>query len=119
MTSTELITPPAASEDRSFGDMLAETIPLVGAIAGYGPPVVFLAGPWLLLGLMLSAPFAVLVTLIVAMLAAAAVVVALVAAIVGVPYLIVRHLRGYRVRAALSEERAPRLVTVGSPRVVA
>ena len=31
--------------------------PAVGAIAGYGPPVIFLAGPWLLLALMLSGPF--------------------------------------------------------------
>jgi hypothetical protein len=119
MHTTELITPPAASEDRSFGDMLAETIPLVGAIAGYGPPVIFLAGPWLLLGLMLSAPFAVLVTLIAAMVLAAAVIVALVAAIVGAPYLIVRHVRSVRTQHAAGADRAPRLVPVGSPRVVA
>ena len=56
---------PAASERRTFGEMFGELIPLIGAVAGYGPPVIFLAGPWLLLGLMLSGPFAFLVILVV------------------------------------------------------
>jgi len=103
----------------TFREMLAETIPLVGAIAGYGPPVIFLAGPWLLLALMLSAPFAVLLTLIAAMLVAATVLVALAAAIVAPPYLLVRRLRTHRARRAFSNDRAPRLVPIRSPRVAA
>jgi hypothetical protein len=137
MNTTELIRPPAAlsramspsgaghnastsvSEHRTFGEMLAETIPLVGVIAGYGPPVIFLAGPWLLLGLMLSAPFAVLLTLIAVMLLAATVLVALTAAILGAPYLLMRRLRGVRARRASRSDRAAQLVPVGSTRVAA
>jgi hypothetical protein len=125
MNTTELIRPPAAghnvstsaSEDPTFGAMLAETIPLAGAIAGFGPPVIFLAGPWLLLTLMLSAPFAVLLTLIAAMLLAATVLVALTAAMLAAPYLLIRGLR--RARRAFSSDRAVQLVPVGSPRVAA
>jgi len=137
MNTTELIRPPAArrraaslsgaghnvstsaSEDPTFGAMLAETIPLIGAIAGYGPPVIFLAGPWLLLALMLSAPFAVLLTLIAAMLVAATVLVALTAATLVAPYLLIRGLRGYRARRAFSSDRVAHLVPVGSTRVAA
>jgi hypothetical protein len=54
MTTTELIRAPA--EHPAFGEMVAEIVPLVGAVAGYGPPVIALAGPWLVLALMLSAP---------------------------------------------------------------
>ena len=124
MNTTELIRPPAghnvstaASEDPTFGEMLAETIPLVGAIAGFGPPVIFLAGPWLLLTLMLSAPFAVLLTLIAVMLLAATVLVALTAAILAAPYLVIRGLRG--ARRAFSSDRAVQRVPLGSPRVAA
>jgi hypothetical protein len=136
MNTTELIRPPAArrraaslsdaghnvsasaSAYRTFGEMLVETIPLVGAIAGYGPPVIFLAGPWLLLALVLSAPFAVLLTLIAVMLLAAAVLGALTAAILAPPYLLMRHLGSVRARRAFSHDRAAHLVPVGSTRVV-
>ena len=126
MNTTELIRPPAghnvstsASEAPTLGEMLAETIPLIGAIAGYGPPVIFLAGPWLLLTLMLSAPFAVLLTLIAFMLVAATVLVALTAAIVAAPYLLIRGLREYRARRIFSSDLAAQLVPVGSTRVAA
>jgi hypothetical protein len=59
MNTTELIRLPA-----TFGEMVAEVIPLIGVVAGYGPAVILVAGPWLLLALMLSAPFAVLLTLV-------------------------------------------------------
>jgi hypothetical protein len=124
MNTTELISPPAApgratSEHPTFGGMLAEIVPLIGAVAGFGPPVIFLAGPWLLLGLMLSGSFAFLLTLVVAMLVAATVLVALPAAILAAPYLIIRRLRSYRATRAFSDNRAARLVPVGSTRVVA
>jgi hypothetical protein len=112
MNSTELITP--AWDRRSFREMLAEVDPLIGAIAGYGPPVIALGAPWLLLGLMLAGPFAFLVTLVVVMVAAATLIVALAAAIVVAPYLVVR-----RARQALSSARAPRLVPVESRQVPA
>jgi hypothetical protein len=114
MNTTELIRPPAAP---TLGQTIAELVPLVDTIAGYGPPVIFLAGPWLLLGLMLSAPFAVLLTLIAAMLLAAAVAVALVAALVALvvaPYRLVR-----RARRAYGGERTAPLVPVPTPGAVA
>jgi hypothetical protein len=109
MNTTELIRPP----EPTFGETVAEIVPLVGSIAGYGPPVIFLAGPWLLLGLMLSAPFAVLLTLIAAMALAATIIVAIAAAIYAIltaPYRLMR-----RARAVRDEDRAPQLV----PRVAA
>jgi hypothetical protein len=116
MDTTELIRPPAQP---TFSEMVAETIPLVGAIAGYGPPVIFLAGPWLLLGLVLAGPFAFLLVLVAAMLLAATVLVALAAVIVGTPYLLVRRLRSYRARRAVSTGRAAQLLPVRSSRVTA
>ena len=93
MSTTELITAPqapgprepwsderrdarldAASAEPTVGETLDETLPLVGAIPVYGPPVVFLAGPWLFLALMLAGPFALLVTFVVLLAAAAALV---------------------------------------------
>jgi hypothetical protein len=117
MNSTNAST--SASEDRTFREMLAEIIPLVGAIAGEGPPVIFLAGPWLLLALMLSGPFAFLVTLVVVMVVAATAVVALAAAVLAAPYLLIRCLRTDRERPAFSEDRAAQLVPLGSTRVAA
>jgi hypothetical protein len=115
MNTTELIRP---SEYPTFRQALAETIPLVGAIAGYGPPVIFLAGPWLLLALMLSAPFALLLTLIAVMLAAATVLVGLPAAILATPYLVMRRVHKVRERRESRSEPAARLVPLGSARVV-
>jgi hypothetical protein len=117
MDTTELITPPAG-ERPAFGELVAETAPLVGAIAGYGPPVIFLAGPWLLLALVLSPPFALLLTFVVLLLAALAVVAALTAAIVVAPYLLVRHLRAHGTRDETSYEPAAPLIPIGSARVV-
>jgi hypothetical protein len=126
MHTTELIRPPAgdhalpsASEHPNVGDMLAEIVPLIGAVAGYGPPVIFLAGPWLLLVLMLSGPFALLLTLVAVMLVTATVLVALTAAIVGAPYLVIRRLRTYWAHRAFSHDHAAQLVPVGSTRVAA
>jgi hypothetical protein len=110
---------PPASEGRTFGEVLAELIPLIGAVAGEGPPVIFLAGPWLLLGLMLSGAFAFLVVLVVFMVVAATVLVALTAASLAVPYLLVRLLRRRRGRHALSIDRSAPLVPVEPRRAVA
>jgi hypothetical protein len=137
MNTTEQIRPPAAlgratspgdarrnastavSEDRTFGEMLAEVIPLIGAVAGYGPPVILLAGPWVLLALVLSGPFAFLLTLVVVMLVAPTVLVALTAAILAAPYLLIRRLSTFRAHRAFSNDHAVQLVPVGSTRVVA
>jgi hypothetical protein len=116
MNTTELITPPAAVRP-TFGEMIAEIIPLVGAVAGYGPPVIAVAGPWLFLALLLAAPFAVLLTVIAAMLVATTVVVALAAAILAILTAPSRLMRHGRARRAFSNNRAPQLVAVGPPRV--
>jgi hypothetical protein len=93
--------------------MLGQTIPLICAFALYGPPVVFLVGPWLLLGLMLSGPFALVLALVVA-LAAAAALVGSIATIVATPYLLVRRLRTGRISIG-----TPAAVRVPTPRVAA
>ena len=138
MNTTELIEPPAAPDGRAAspgdaghtasrsasepstpGEMLAEIVPLVGAVAGEGPPVIFLAGPWLFLALMLSGPFAFLVTLVAVMLVAATALVALTGAILAAPYLLVCGLRWYRARRAFSRDHAARFVPVRSTGVAA
>jgi hypothetical protein len=113
---------PSASERRTFGEVFAELVPLVGAVPGEGPPVIFVAGPWLLLVLMLSGPFAFLVVLVIFMVVAATVLVALAAAILAIlraPHLLFRRLRRHRAPQALSDDHAAHLVPVESPRVVA
>jgi hypothetical protein len=87
--------PPSASEPPTVGETLAETVPLAGVIAGFGPPVVFLAGPWLLFVLALAGPFALVFTFVV-LLVAAALLVLLAGTILATPYLLVRHLRRHR-----------------------
>jgi hypothetical protein len=71
---------------------LGEIVSLLCCMALYGPPVVFVAAPWLLLALILSGPFAVVVTLVVALVAAAALV-AGIAALLATPFLMLRDRR--------------------------
>jgi hypothetical protein len=97
--------------------MLAEIIPLIGAVPGYGPPVILLVGPWLLLALMLCGAFAFLVTLVVAMLVAATLLVALTAAILAPPYLLVRGRRKHRARHAFRKGHVAHIAPVESTRV--
>jgi hypothetical protein len=80
-----------------------EISPLIGAVPVEGPPVILVAAPWLLLALVLAGPFALLITIVVAMLAAVLVIAAL-AAIVASPYLLVRHLRAVEARRAAARE---------------
>jgi len=119
MTTTELISPPraagppdarrAAAASPTFGDTLDETSPLVGVIAVAGPPVVILAGPWLLFGLVLAGPFAVVLTLVV-LLGAAAALVGLIRAILAGPYRLFRDLRGNGARHRSIRAPAAQLV---------
>ena len=114
MTAIELITPPQASglsepwsgarrtivpgpsAQPTVGEEIDEILPLLGAVWAAGPPVVLVAGPWVLFALMLAGPFALLVTLVVLLFAVAA----LAGLIIAVPYLLVRHFRGHRVGPA-------------------
>jgi hypothetical protein len=102
----------------TFGEMLDDVLPVIGVIVVAGPPVVFVAAPWLLLGLMLSGPFALLVAFVVAGLVAAALLVTL-AAICAAPYVLVRHLhRRYRASQMISVPATP-VASLHSPGVAA
>jgi hypothetical protein len=92
MTSTVLTRPPDEAGSLTFGDVLAETVPLVGVIPVAGPAAVLVAAPWLCFGLMLAGPFALVATTVVLLVAAAALV-RLIRAICAVPYRLFRQLR--------------------------
>jgi hypothetical protein len=84
---------PSASPDwPTLAERLGETVPLLSAPAFFGPPVIFLLGPWLLLVLLLIPPAAVLITLALVVLLSAGLLVA-VGELIASPYLLVRHLR--------------------------
>jgi hypothetical protein len=75
----------------------------MNSITSTFPPLVFLLGPWLFLGLVLSGPFLLLLTVVVAATA--------VPMIVATPYLLLRRRRARRVpveapRVALELRRA-------------
>lgn len=97
----------------TFGETLAEIVPLIGFIPAYGPPVISVLGPWLFLVLILAGPLAWFFALVVVMIVAATVLAALTASIVAVPYLLVRQLRRH---ASIRASAAP-MVTLESPRV--
>ncbi len=78
------------------GEMVGEALSLICFVAVAGPPVIFLAAPWLLLALLVSGPFALALTLVVALVAAAA----LVAGIGAIALLIARRLRTLRASLA-------------------
>ena len=81
-----------ASQPPTWREVIEGLAPLVLAPALFGPPAVFLIGPWLLLVLMLIPPAAVLITIGLVFLVAAAALGALVA-LLGSPYFLIRHLR--------------------------
>jgi hypothetical protein len=91
MHTTEPITP-TASGRRTLGDQLAEVLPVVDTVYVAGPPVLLAWAGTVLFALMLAGPFALLVTLVVALVAAAALV-TLAGAILATPYLLIRHFR--------------------------
>jgi hypothetical protein len=85
----------------SVREMLAEIGPLVGVIPVAGPPLILLAGPWVLFALLVAGPVTLLLTIVIFLLAVRLLIVAL-AAIVASPYLLVRHLRAARARHSTS-----------------
>src|SRR5262245_51468263 len=70
---------------------LSEIVDLVDAIPFYGPPIVFFALPWVLFALLLLGPFAVLITVVLALLAVRLLILALVA-LARSSYRFARHL---------------------------
>jgi hypothetical protein len=84
--------PPASPDPPALAERLGETVQLISAPAFFGPPVIFLLGPWLLLVLLLVPPAALLITMVIIFLLGAGLLVAL-GALIASPYLLVRHLR--------------------------
>jgi hypothetical protein len=76
----------------TVAEVLGESMSLLCFVAFYGPPVLFLLAPWLFVALLLSGPFALVLTLLAALLAAAALVAAL-GALLATPFLLVRRQR--------------------------
>ncbi len=72
-----------------------ETVPLICAPVMYGPPALFLLGPWLLLVLLLIGPFALLVTFLLA-LSALAGLLTICLSVIAIPYLLIRYLHTHR-----------------------
>jgi hypothetical protein len=106
MQTTKPITP-TASGPPSRGDLLADVVPVIGAIYVAGPPIVLAWAGTVLFALMLAGPFALLVTFGVA-LAAAAALVTLAGAILATPYLLIRHFcRRLAKRRHFAEGSAP------------
>jgi hypothetical protein len=84
---------PSASPERlSWAERLGATVPLISAPAFFGPPVIFILGPWLLLVLLLIGPAALLITFVLVAAVAVGLLVAL-GAVIASPYLLVRHVR--------------------------
>ncbi|MFL5862142.1 MAG: hypothetical protein ACJ780_15405 [Solirubrobacteraceae bacterium] len=71
--------------------MFAQTEPLIGAAAFFGPPIIYVLGPWLLLVLLLTGPFVLIFTLLLVT-AAAACLLAVCVAVIASAYLLIRHL---------------------------
>jgi hypothetical protein len=96
-----------ASGPRTVGNLGSEVLPLIDTVFVAGPPVLVAWAGTVLFALMLAGPFALLVTLVVA-LGAAAALVTLAGAILATPYLLIRHLRvRLATRRHLSERSAP------------
>ena len=109
---------PVGSDGASFGKLVDEIIPLTDVVVVAGPPVLFVAIPWLLFALLLSGPFAVLVALTV-LLAVAAVLIAAIVAIIATPYVVVRRVY-HRYRAAhVSRIPGAQLPPLERPRLAA
>lgn len=124
MNSTAQIGPPGTpswakqpSERRTFREMFAELVPLIEFVPPYGPPVVFVLGPWLFLGLVVAGPLAWLFALVAVIIVVGTVLAALAAALLAAPYLLVHRLRRRRARhASISAPAAP-VVAIESPGV--
>jgi hypothetical protein len=109
MNTTEPVTPSIPGPP-DLRDQVADLVALIGTVFVAGPPVLVAGAGTVLLALVLVGPFALLVTLVVALVAATALV-ALAAAILATPYLLVRHVRGHWPRHT-SRDAEPQLVAV-------
>jgi hypothetical protein len=67
---------------------------MLGVPAFFGPPIIFVLGPWLLLVFLLIGPLALLVVGLLVM-AVATCLLAVLAAVIASPYLLIRHLHAH------------------------
>jgi hypothetical protein len=99
MTSTPQPTsvPPdsAAAGRPTWGQVFDERAPILATPAYFGPPVIYVLGPWLLVVLLLIGPFALVLTVLLAAVVAA-VLLGIVVAAIASPFLLLRHLRAHR-----------------------
>ena len=102
----------STNEPQTFGETLADVLPVIGTVFVAGPP---LLPAWLatvLFALLLAGPFALLVTLVLVFVAAIALV-ALAGAILAAPFMLAHHLRAHRAAPATSPaEPQPQRVSV-------
>lgn len=98
--------PLPASPRPTLGEMVDEFLPLIGVILVAGPPVILIAGPWLLLVLLLSGPFALLVAFGVVMVATAVLLATLAGTFVAASILVRRLHRTYRVSPGVPRAQA-------------
>jgi hypothetical protein len=75
----------------TWAELLDERMAMIGAPAFFGPPIIFVLGPWLLVVFLLIGPLALLLTGLLVM-AAATGLLAVLAAVIASPYLLIRHL---------------------------
>jgi hypothetical protein len=92
---------PTSRESRSWVEILQETAPLIDAPAFFGPPIIFVLGPWLLVAFLLIGPFMLMITVLL-VLALAAGLLAACALVLASPFLLIRRRRARSVIAAQS-----------------
>jgi hypothetical protein len=107
MSTTALLTSPAP-HDPTLDEPIEEIAPLVGVVGGYGPPVLLLAVPWVLMGLIVAGPFTLLLTFAAVAIAVVMLLAALTAAVVVAPYLLVQRLRRHASRRPVALSPAAR-----------
>lgn len=92
---------PLDSELPPIGQRLGEILPLIFVVPVAGPPAILVVVPWVLFALMLTGPFLLLVTFVLA----GFILVGITAVILAPPYLLLSRLREHSTRR--HERRAP------------
>jgi len=109
---------PISTSAQPLDDGLQDIVSLLGVVPLAGPPIILLAVPLVLFGLLITRPALLLLTLVVLLLACAALL-TLAGAIVASPFLLARRLRRHRLARTQRSAAAARFVPVGSRRGLA
>lgn len=78
----------------TWAELFDDRTAMLGVPAFFGPPILFVLGPWLLLVFLLIGPLALLLTGLLVM-AVSACLLAVLAAVIASPYLLIRHLHAH------------------------